>query len=331
MDDYTSDISWSYEKNNLEDVRRMWEETFNDPEDFVDYYFDNIWKKNKVLSAYLGDELIGMVHLNPYQVSYMGEICNSYYVVGVAVSPDMRGRGVMKMMMKKVMNDIGDECPFIFLMPKKQEYYNSLGFRQIYNTRVLDLSFVDLDEFERDVMDNYSSLNLSVAHMSELSDKELSDFSIWLNDIMEQEYNGFCVRDMLYLKDMLMEHRCQHGDVCIVTETEISDDGETLYHHLIGLFSYDIYDEILYVERFMPTRGNMMALLVCSMKQALDTSCSSMVVTVNENDLVDVKHLAAGVVMDISNGSGIMAVGISEDTDKVINNLKSQCFFDEIV
>ena len=72
----------------LAEVRQMWDEIFDDPEEFADYYFTEICKQNKILLAYKGDVLAGMIHLNPYEMQVEGkkELC--YYIVGVAVKPE---------------------------------------------------------------------------------------------------------------------------------------------------------------------------------------------------------------------------------------------------
>lgn len=57
----------------LAEVRQMWDEIFDDPEEFADYYFTEICKQNKILLAYKGDVLAGMIHLNPYEMQVEGK------------------------------------------------------------------------------------------------------------------------------------------------------------------------------------------------------------------------------------------------------------------
>ena len=45
----------------LAEVRQMWDEIFDDPEEFADYYFTEICKQNKILLAYKGDVLAGII------------------------------------------------------------------------------------------------------------------------------------------------------------------------------------------------------------------------------------------------------------------------------
>lgn len=341
MDEFTTDIKnkinsladirLTYDKDNLRAVRDMWQEVFMDKDSFVDYYFENIWPDNTVLSAYFGNRLVGMIHLNPYEISYMGAKYKSYYVVGVAVSPHMRHQGIMRAMMEKIIEDYKNSCPFIFLMPEKEEYYSGFGFKKVYNTKILELGIFDRDEAERDIMDNMGSLKLEINKLSLMKDEELDSISNRLNSIMSGQYNGFALRNRDYMKRLLMEHTCQHGDVNIITETETGDAGEIIYHNFVGIFAYDICDDIMYIDRFLPGRGNMLALLNCCIRQALEVSCNRLEVTLCQDEIEDVKHLAVGVDMNIRDGKGIMILGLSEPTDLVADNLLSNCFFDEIV
>ena len=90
----------------LAEVRQMWDEIFDDPEEFADYYFTEICKQNKILLAYKGDVPVGMIHLNPYEMQVEGkkELC--YYIVGVAVKPEYREQGIMHRMMQYVLADM---------------------------------------------------------------------------------------------------------------------------------------------------------------------------------------------------------------------------------
>ena len=100
-EEYTSSIEFTYKKD-LEALRQLWDEAFDDPDEFAEYYFENVCSDNKVLSAYIEGELVGMVHLNPYNMLVEGQEKKSYYIVGVAVKLSKREKGIMKAMMKRV-------------------------------------------------------------------------------------------------------------------------------------------------------------------------------------------------------------------------------------
>ena len=117
--EHTDGIVYSYEKD-MEALRRLWDEAFDDPEEYAEYYFNSICKNNRVLSAYMDGKLVGMIHLNPYTVNFQGIEKKAYYVVGVAVTMEMREKGIMKSMMNKALYDLKDEdIEFVFLILQK--------------------------------------------------------------------------------------------------------------------------------------------------------------------------------------------------------------------
>ncbi len=331
MEEPPNSILLTYDKK-LEDIRKLWDKSFDDPEGFSDYYFDKVCSYNKILSAYSDEQLVGMIHLNPYKVYYDGKMVDTYYVVGVAVARRFRGNGIMKQMINRVVQDVQTEgVPFVFLMPKLEEYYISSGFEKVYNTRQLEYTVVDDEEFEREISDCYASLMLYTEHLSEIGDDLFDKIADNINDNLKTKYNTFCYRDEEYLKTMVEEHKCQNGDICIVTE-HMMDEGEAEEDiNLIGLFSYDIYDDIMYVDRFEAFVDNTMALVVAVLKRAVDVSCARCVITVSESDLEDFDLSLSEVEFDTSDGKGVMALPITEDREECLNNLKNKCFIDEIV
>lgn len=335
MDDYTTkDIVLSYEKNNLNQVKELWDEAFGDPEMFTDYYFENIYRKNRVLSAYYKDELVGMIHLNPYKVLFDKREHECSYIVGVAVKEHMRGKGIMKYMLSNALDDIKDEAPFAFLMPRKQEFYNSSGFSMVYFNRILECSIVDENEFERDITDCYSSLRLHTINLSGLSIDEYDTLACKINDLLASKYVSFSKRSKEYLQSMVKEHLCQHGDVYLVNAISYGDDEEDVCEHPVGLFSCDVYDDVIYVERFETFVDNGFPLLISVLKLAQEISCSRCTITVAEHDIDDiddVDKLVSGVEVAISDGKGIMAIPFTDKSEDILKTIKGNCFFDEIV
>ena len=55
-------------KENKESIYQMYQQIFEDPEAFAQYYFREIYPHNQVLLAAEDDEIKGMIHLNPYNI-----------------------------------------------------------------------------------------------------------------------------------------------------------------------------------------------------------------------------------------------------------------------
>ncbi len=326
-----NNVTLTYDKE-YEKLRALWDKAFNDPEEFSDYYFEEVCKKNKILSAYDKEHLVGMVHMNPYKVYYDGEIVDSYYIVGVAVEKHYRGQGIMKQMIERVSFDAKKEgVPFVFLMPKMEEYYISSGFKKVYNTRQLEYTVIDDEESEREISDYYASLMLYTEHLSEIGEDIFDKVSENINDKLKAKYCTFCLRDTDYLKTMVDEHRCQNGDVCVVTEHMMDEREDDEDINLIGMFSYDIYDDTMYVDRFEAFVDNTLALVVAVLKQTIEVSCSRCVITVAESDLEDFDLPLSEIEVDISDGKGIMVLPICDNGNRCMEKFNKGCFIDEIV
>lgn len=331
IEEYTGNMVFTYDKD-IETLKMLWHEAFDDPEEYEEYYFGNVCENNKVLSAYIDDKLVGMLHLNPYTVLVDGVEKKSYYVVGVAVKCSMREKGIMKSMMNRAMSDVASEgVEFVFLMPALEDYYNNLGFKKIYNTKTMDFTITEPEDFERAVSDCYASLMLCTEHIKEFCD-DIESVADIINEKLSHSYRVFCKRDRNYLLEMIKEHNCQSGDVCIVTEHMMSENEEEAEHmDMVGVFSYSIDDDTIYVERFEAFAENSMALMISVLKLAIELSCSRCIITVAERDVDGYEHILEGIELDVTDGKGIMARILVADSQKYYDDMVNNTFMDEIV
>ncbi len=331
-EDYTGNIVYSYEKD-LDALQKLWDEAFDDPEEYTRYYFQNRCINNKILSAYVDDKLVGMIHLNPYNVYINGMEKKSYYVVGVAVSMEMREKGIMKSMMNRAINDlVSEDIEFVFLMPALEDYYNNLGYRKIYDTKTMDFTILEQEEFEREVSDCYASLMLSTGHISEYDEGDIQNLANIINTKLSENYSVFCKRDVDYICEMIKEHKCQSGDVCIVTEHMMSDfEDESDDMDIVGLFSYGLEDDTMYVERFEAYAENSMALMISVLKLATELDCTRCIITLPSKDVDGYEHILEGIELDVTDGKGIMARVLRDENEKLFGVLIDNSFIDEIV
>lgn len=306
-----NEITMEYGKSNMDAIREMWDEIFADPKEFADYYFEEICRSNKILTAYYGKTVVGMLHLNPYRVSVFDETRTCYYIVGVAVKEDMRRQGIMRAMMEKVLEDMKNEgCLFAFLMPERKEYYQGMGFETVYSTRMLEYDITEIAVKKTFSEEEESNTGLNCRMLSSYDSKELDNLAEGINNLLAEIYDIYAIRDRGYLASMVKEHICQNGDVCVMY-------GE----NLAGLFSYDIHDTVMYVERFEPLNTDIDNMLEVIIQLAADKSCCKCIVTVPGHH--------AG--LSGSEGHGIMAYVFDNSRNISMDSLKNNSFFDEIV
>ena len=66
-------------------TRKLYEENFDiGDKDFVDYYYQTIIKRNEVVVMENDNNIISMVHLNPYEYNICGDIKTIHYLVAIA-------------------------------------------------------------------------------------------------------------------------------------------------------------------------------------------------------------------------------------------------------
>lgn len=301
----------------MNEYKMLWDEVFADPADFSDYYHRNKCTKNKIIDYRKNGELIGMLHLNPYTVYANSEVVDSYYIVGVAVKKEYRERGIMRDMMYRAIKLMRDEgCPFTFLMPEKDIYYKGFGFERIYETELITINDCDLGIQVKNCMEHIYDLSCC-------DEKELDRLALYINDCMKKHYNYFSVRTKEYLLDMLDEHICQCGGVNCAE-----------YKDSFIIFSYDIYEACMYVERLEVlnevSSTDAYELVKNIAKYALKKGCKKCKLTVPKCFAENVRKNNDCDFMSFEAAHGIMALSLDEGSMNV-ENMKNASFFDEIV
>lgn len=166
-----------------EQSRTLYESAF--PEDkraFVDYYYRCKTQDNEILALKEEQQLVSMLHLNPYQMIVNGYEVKSNYIVAVATHKDYRHRGYMRLLLEKALRDMAaQKMPFTFLMPASEGIYAPFDFVWICN---------------------HTTLPGRVGQM-EAEDQ---------NQYLARRYQMFCKRDARYLAHQKAECLAEEGE-----------------------------------------------------------------------------------------------------------------------
>lgn len=113
-------------------TRRLYEDSFDDPTVFVDYYYSDKCLDNRIIVSKEQGEVVSMLHLNPYCINLCGAVVKSYYIVAVATRADWRRKGQMARVFEKTFEILRKEqVPFVYLMPVDEAIYSWMGFEKI--------------------------------------------------------------------------------------------------------------------------------------------------------------------------------------------------------
>lgn len=183
--------------------RELWEEIFSeDSQSFLDFYYTEIIKQNKILAAAEDGRLVSMLHRNPYPVLVKGRQWKVDYIVGVATAPQMRHQGYMRRLLERTLTDLYQEkMGFCFLMPADRRIYQPFDFVYIFDQPQRVLNEVA-----------YRELDISVCGA------DTSDYQA-VSEFLSRQLAGtevFCKRDQDYVRSLQKEVRSDRGDLLIL-------------------------------------------------------------------------------------------------------------------
>lgn len=119
---------------NIKDVKKLWSYCFSDTPEFIEYYFDKRYERERnIITEDEQGKIQASLQLHPYTMIVNNVCKNVNYVVGVCVQPESRGRGYSSTIMKDTLNFqyMNDEDVSI-LMPIDTEIYTRYGYTNCF-------------------------------------------------------------------------------------------------------------------------------------------------------------------------------------------------------
>jgi len=184
---------------------------FEDSDSFVNYYYEEKLKDNRILADIEGESVRSMIMLNPYKISVFNKIYNLDYIVAVATGKEFKRQGYMRRLLNKALCDMNAEhVPFTYLIPANKDYYLPFDFAFVANR----------NEYNT----NFSGLKKQV--IKEEPDKELI-FRIldFINSEVSKDNDVYTYRDENYFIRDLKEIASEDGFINIY-----SDENDIVAH-----------------------------------------------------------------------------------------------------
>lgn len=233
-------------------LRRLWQECFDDPLTYIDFYFASVYQKNIIYT--IRDR--GMVHLNPYSCMVQEREMMLHYVVGVATKKSERRKGIMRRLLWQAMSDMyQNKEPFTYLMPADERYYQPFDFASISRKQetVSDggLNPATNTELSLTAYRGGSYLPSDIQFvkykdiLSLFEQEEQQGLFRRIGQMLSERYSIYAKHDKSYFDLLLEEKKCQGGDVIFCFE------GEMEIEKVKGFFAYGIEKEKLFVEQYL--------------------------------------------------------------------------------
>ena len=114
-----------------EEARRLWQLCFGDSDEFLDRYFDRLYREEDVLLAEDEGTAIGHLQFPQLVLSLGEETLPAGYVVAVCTHPDYRGKGIMRPLLQEALRREKARGDVVsVLLPAEDwlyRYYTSVG------------------------------------------------------------------------------------------------------------------------------------------------------------------------------------------------------------
>lgn len=205
----------------LPQVKKLWDYCFEKEDSFFfQWYFSQYCPQhNQVLGGFDADQnLLTMLHLNPYTLQFKGQTVKTKYIVGVATDPVARGRHVMGDLLKTTFTLLrAGGFPFVILMPINAGIYLPYGFAYTYLRQAYELPLTALEL-------GYVDKKLAVNRAEPAG--AASELALVYSRALQQS-NGYVLRSDLDWQNILTVLAGEKGEL-----VEVKADGEILGYAL---------------------------------------------------------------------------------------------------
>lgn len=184
----------------------VWNYCFEDGEDFVKYYFENVYDENNTIIIEENDEVLSALQLNKYTIDIRDNKYDVSYVVGVSSKPEVRGLGYMKHLMTYTLEELYKNGEIVsLLMAIDYRLYKRYGFDHCYDQIQYNLRTDELLGFRLS-----SKLRKSTFEDAETLSR------IYAKAM--ESLNGYAVRDEAYFNRFMKEVSSESGYIYIDEE-----------------------------------------------------------------------------------------------------------------
>lgn len=121
------------DKKYIPQLKKMWQNIFLDEMDYINLFFDNMYKDEYAFIAVEDEKVLGMMFFLPATMVKKDRKIKGRYVYAVATDENQRGRGIMTNLEQYAANIVkNDGVQFLTLVPASESLFNmyeKLGYK----------------------------------------------------------------------------------------------------------------------------------------------------------------------------------------------------------
>jgi len=180
-------------------VYKIWKNAFaQDDGGYTDFYFSRYYRDQDTFVAKNKDEVIGCCSKHPHEVMLHGRMIRCSMIVGMAVKPNWRHKGVMHQLMDVILDEIDHQELITMIQAYQPKLYEPFGFETVYTRR------------------NWTIRKSEVKRIKhEVSVPTAKDCLILYGQFVSR-FNGYVIRDLAYFETWFKEIEAEHGKLIAV-------------------------------------------------------------------------------------------------------------------
>jgi predicted acetyltransferase len=233
----------SYDKKTeqeKEEIYAMYQEIFEDPEPFADYYFQMVYPKNQVLEIKNKEELAAMLHLNPYTLVWGKKEFAASYIVAVATRACYRRQGKMAELLQRAFSDLSASGQlFTYLIPANEAYYTPFDFSFVMDWETAEIS---LDASQLSACEGNKNQEYQISRVTPSIYAETAQY---LNERRKEKAGIWVKADAEYIRCQDREMQSENGGLYLIQK-----DGEKK-----GFFACTMEEESLCITNLWLPEG----------------------------------------------------------------------------
>lgn len=113
---------------NIEDVKRLYDQAFNDEIEYREELFNSYLKNAKFFGVTEKNKLVMMTFFVPKRIFFLNDKRDAYLIFAVAVDKDYQNKGLMSKYLNKFIDDMNLYSDYIFIQSHNWDIYRNFDF-----------------------------------------------------------------------------------------------------------------------------------------------------------------------------------------------------------
>lgn len=217
------------DKTMIEDLKLIWKECFHDPDEYINFFFENYFGVMTTLVYCIDQKPVSMLTLMPANLHTLDSVTKVNYIYAVATLPICQGKGYSSKLLEYV-NVIMNESTFLQPATNQlQQFYQRNGYQVSINRFIMNFSDITIHQSELEA----ATLNPNY-DVRELHQEDSKIYSSIRNSFFEQA--GY-----IAWEDNVIAYA--------IRENEFTG-GKTLLINNEYILMYRAYDGVLYIREY---------------------------------------------------------------------------------